>query len=48
MPSARLQAVLERLRRDPSKIEEIATQLQREDPALFTELIEFIQSRQGG
>jgi hypothetical protein len=33
--------------RDQSKINDIAARLQREDPALFQELVAFIQSQQG-
>ena len=32
--------------RDPSKFQEIAARLQRDDPALFQELIAFIESQQ--
>jgi len=32
--------------RDPSKVQEVAEKLQREDPALFMELLELIQSQE--
>lgn len=41
-------AVLEEIQRDPSKIPEIAGRLKREDPALFKELVQFVQSQHGG
>jgi tetratricopeptide (TPR) repeat protein len=46
-PSAKLRPVLEEIMRDQSKIQEIAARLQQEDPPLFMELVEFIQSQQG-
>jgi tetratricopeptide (TPR) repeat protein len=45
-PSAKLLAVIEEIMRDQSKLQEIAARLQREDPALFQELVQFIQSQQ--
>ena len=45
-PSPRLIPVLQEIMRDQSKLEEIAARLQREDPALFQELVQFIQSQQ--
>jgi tetratricopeptide (TPR) repeat protein len=45
-PSPKLRVVLEEIMRDPSKINDIAARLQREDPALFQELVAFIQSQQ--
>ncbi|MCX6841699.1 MAG: tetratricopeptide repeat protein, partial [candidate division WOR-3 bacterium] len=45
-PSPRLRPVIDRLLRDPSKASEIAAKLQREDPALLQELIQWIQSQQ--
>jgi len=41
-----LRAVIEQLMRDPSKFQDIAEKLQREDPALLMELVELIQSQQ--
>jgi hypothetical protein len=43
-----LRAVLAEIMRDRSKIQEIAARLQAEDPELFLELVQFIQSQQGG
>jgi len=45
-PSPKLRAVVEKLARDPSRIKEVAAKLQREDPALLLELIQWIQSQQ--
>lgn len=45
-PSPRLSPVLEEIKRDPSKLQEIAARLQSDDPALFQELVVFIQSQQ--
>ncbi|MBE9571895.1 MAG: tetratricopeptide repeat protein, partial [Proteobacteria bacterium] len=45
-PSPKLRAVIEELVRDPSKVQDIAAKLQREDPALLMELMEFIQSQE--
>ena len=45
-PSAKLLPVLEEIMRDQSKLQEIAGRLQHEDPALFMELVAFIQSQQ--
>ena len=45
-PSPKLRAVIERLMQDPSKAQEIFKKLQGEDPALFEELIQWIQSQQ--
>jgi len=45
-PSPKLRAVIEQLMRDPSKFQDIAAKLQREDPALFMELLELIQNQQ--
>jgi tetratricopeptide (TPR) repeat protein len=45
-PSPKLRAVIEQMNRDPSKAQDIAAKLQREDPALFMELLELIQSQQ--
>ena len=44
--SAKLHAVLEEIMRDQSKFQEIAARLQAEDPELFMELVQFIQSQQ--
>ena len=44
-PSPKLRAVLEQLMRDPSKASEIAGKLEREDPALLRELLEWIQNQ---
>ena len=41
--SPKLRAVIEELMRDPSKVSEIATKLQTEDPALLMELMQWIQ-----
>jgi hypothetical protein len=38
--------VIEQLTRDPSKASEIAAKLQHEDPALFMELVQWLQSQQ--
>lgn len=45
-PSAGLRAVIEQLRSDPSKIEEIFEKLKQEDPALLKELLELIERQQ--
>ena len=45
-PPTKLRAVIEQLMRDPSKAPDIFKKLQREDPALFKELIQWIQSQQ--
>ncbi|MDQ0290529.1 tetratricopeptide repeat-containing protein [Oligosphaera ethanolica] len=45
-PSPKLLAVLEEIMRDQSKLQEIAARLQRDDPALFQELLAFIKSQQ--
>jgi hypothetical protein len=45
-PSAKLQVVLEEIMRDQLKFQEITARLQRDDPALFQELVAFIQSQQ--
>ena len=45
-PSPKLRAVLEEIMRDQSKFREIAARLQRDDPALFQELLAFIGSQQ--
>jgi hypothetical protein len=45
-PSPRLRAVIERVMRDPSKLQEIVEQLQREDPELFMELVQSVQRQQ--
>ncbi|MBM4164534.1 MAG: tetratricopeptide repeat protein, partial [Lentisphaerae bacterium] len=45
-PSPKLRAVLEEIMRDQSRFQEIAARLQRDDPALFQELVAFIQSQQ--
>ena len=39
-PSPKLLAVIEQVMRDPSKAQDIAAKLQREDPALLMELLE--------
>jgi len=44
-PSSNLHVVIEQLMHDSSKIQDIAAKLQREDPALFIELLEWIQSQ---
>ena len=43
--SPKLRAVIEELMRDPSKTREIAEKLQREDPALLMELVEWIEKQ---
>ena len=45
-PSPRLIPVLQEIMRDQSELPEIAARLQREDPALFKELVQFLQSQQ--
>ena len=45
-PSPKLRAVIEQLMRDPSNAQEIFGKLQREDPALFKELMQWIQNQQ--
>jgi tetratricopeptide (TPR) repeat protein len=45
LPSPKLSAAIEQLIRDPSKGEEIFTQLEREDPVLLAELIQWIGSQ---
>jgi len=45
-PSPKLRAVLEEIMRDQTKLQEIAARLRRDDPALFQELLAFIQSQQ--
>jgi hypothetical protein len=45
-PSAKLRTVLEGIMRDQSKLQEIAARLQRDDPDLLQELIDFIESQQ--
>jgi hypothetical protein len=45
-PSPKLRATLEEILRDQSKLQEIAARLQREDPALLTELVQWMQSQQ--
>jgi len=45
-PSPKLRVVIEQLMRDPSKAQKIYEKLQREDPALLKELLEFIQNQQ--
>ena len=45
-PSPKLRAVIEQMMRDPSKAQEIFKKLQGEDPALFEELIQFIQKQE--
>jgi len=45
-PSPKLRAVIERLMRDPSKLPELGEQLQREDPELLLELVQWVQSQQ--
>jgi len=44
--SPRLRAVIVQGMRDPSKVLEIAEQLQREDPELFQELVQWVESPQ--
>lgn len=44
--SPRLRAVLEEIHRDPLKLRDLAAHLQREGPALFVELVAFMQSQQ--
>ena len=44
--SPELGAVIERLMQDPSRLQELAEQLQREDLKLFMELVQWIQSQQ--
>ena len=45
-PPPKLRAVIEQLMRDPSKAPDIFKKLQGEDPALFEELIQWIQNQQ--
>ena len=45
-PSPKLRAVIEQLMHDPSKVREIAEKLEYEDPELFMELMQWIQSQQ--
>lgn len=45
-PSLKLRAVIEQMMRDPSKAQEVFKKLQGEDPALFEELLQFIQQQQ--
>ena len=44
-PSPRLRAVIEQLMREPSRLQEVAARLQEQDPALFTELVQWLQSQ---
>ena len=44
-PSPQLLQVLQQLMQNPSSVQEIAEKLQREDPALFAELMQFLQSQ---
>ena len=44
-PSPQLLQVLQQLMQNPSSVQEIAETLQREDPALFAELMQFLQSQ---
>ncbi|MBW2738967.1 MAG: tetratricopeptide repeat protein [Deltaproteobacteria bacterium] len=43
--SSKLRAVVEEMGRDPSKVQGIAAKLQRDDPKLFMEFLEWIQSQ---
>ncbi len=45
-PSSKLLAIIEQLMRDPSQLQEIAEELQREDPELFIELVQWIQNQE--
>jgi len=45
-PSPKLRAAIEQLMRDPSKVQQLAAKLKREDPALFLELVQWSQSQQ--
>ena len=45
-PPPKLRAVIEQLIRDPSKAQDIFKKLQREDPALLAELIQWIRDQQ--
>jgi len=45
-PSPKLRAIIEQLMRDPLRLQELAEQLRREDPELFLELVQWIQSQQ--
>ena len=47
-PSPKLRAVIEELMRDPAKGSEVAARLQREEPALLQELMDWLQRQQGG
>lgn len=46
VPFPKLRAVLDEIMFDPSKLQENVARLQRDDPALFLELLAFIESRQ--
>ncbi|MFO7907234.1 MAG: hypothetical protein ACQESR_13360 [Planctomycetota bacterium] len=41
-PSPELPAVIKELIRDPSQLQQIAARLQREDPALLQELVQWL------
>ncbi|MCA9134896.1 MAG: tetratricopeptide repeat protein, partial [Planctomycetales bacterium] len=45
-PSPRLRMVIEQVMRDPLKLQEIAERLEREDPGLFAELVQWVRSQQ--
>jgi tetratricopeptide (TPR) repeat protein len=45
-PPPKLRSVIGKLMGNPSKLPEIAGKLQREDPALFQELVQWLESRQ--
>ena len=44
-PPPKLRAVIEQLMRDPSNAQEVAAKLQREDPALLKELMQWIENQ---
>jgi hypothetical protein len=46
-PPPKLRALVDELRRDPAKVQDIASRLQEEDPALFMELMQWIKSQMG-
>jgi len=43
-PSPKLRQVIAQLQRDPAKAQDLAARLERDDPALFMELIEWVKS----
>ncbi|HRX55157.1 MAG TPA: hypothetical protein P5016_11625 [Verrucomicrobiales bacterium] len=46
-PSVKLRPVLDEIMRDQSRLQQVAEKLRAEDPALFKELVQFIQCQQG-